>query len=87
MTDHKVSEFVFKKSDHVVTPASKNAVKDTSDLVSVDPLLLLQQFIVVGHDSESWQMCLSMNIVFNLQHHLRQLEPCSNPAKHLKQIH
>ena len=42
MTDHKVSDFVFKKSNHVVTPASTYPVKATSDTVSVNTLLLLQ---------------------------------------------
>ena len=46
MTDHRVSDFVFKKSNHVVAPASKYLVKATSDT-----LLLLQQFIIVGYDS------------------------------------
>ena len=45
MTDHRVTDFVFKKSNHVVAPASKYLVKATSDT------LLLQQFIIVGYDS------------------------------------
>ena len=51
MTDHRVSDFVFKKSNHVVAPASTYPVKATSDTASVNPLLLLQQCIFVGYDS------------------------------------
>ena len=51
MTDHKISDFVFKKSNHVVTPASTYPIKATSDTVSVNPLLLLQQYIFVGYGS------------------------------------
>ena len=50
MTDHRVSDFVFKKSNHFVAPASAYSVKATSDTVSVYPLLLLQQYIFVGYD-------------------------------------
>ena len=50
MTDHRVSDFVFKKSN-VVAPASTYPVKATWDTVSVDLLLLLQQYISVGYDS------------------------------------
>ena len=48
MTDHRVSDFVFKKGNHVVAPASMYPVKATSDTVSVNPLLLLQQYIFIG---------------------------------------
>ena len=48
MTDHKVSDFVTKKSFHAVTLVSKYLVKATSDTVSVGQLLLFQQFITVG---------------------------------------
>ena len=48
MTDHKVSDFVTKKSYHAVTLVSNYPVKATSDTVSVDPLLLIQQLITVG---------------------------------------
>ena len=51
MTDHKVSDFMFKKSNHVVAPASKYPGKATSDTMSVNPLPLLQQYICVGYDS------------------------------------
>ena len=51
MTDHRVSDLVYKKSNHAVAPASKYLVKATSDTVSVNPPLLLQQFIIVGYDS------------------------------------
>ena len=51
MTDHRDSDFMFKKSNHVVAPASKYPVKATSDTVSVNPLPLLQQYICVGYDS------------------------------------
>ena len=50
MTDHRVSDFVFKKSN-VVAPASTYPAKATSDTVSVDLLLLLQQYIFVGYNS------------------------------------
>ena len=42
MTDHNVSDFVFKRSNHFVAPASKYPVKPTSAIVSSKPLLLLQ---------------------------------------------
>ena len=40
MTDHKVSDFVAKKSYHAVTLVPKYPIKATSGTVSVDPLLL-----------------------------------------------
>ena len=49
LADHKVSDFVAKKSYHVVTLMSKYPIKATSDTVSVDPLLLFQQLITVGY--------------------------------------
>ena len=54
MTDHRVSDFVFKKSNHVVAPASTYPVKAPSDTVSVNPLLLLQQYILLGTTAENW---------------------------------
>ena len=42
MTDHNVAEFVFKRSNHFVAPASKYPVKPTSAIMSLNPLLLLQ---------------------------------------------
>ena len=51
MTGHKVSEFVFKRSDHVVTLASKHSIKAPSDTVTIDPLLLFQRFVTAGHNS------------------------------------
>ena len=45
MTAHRVSDFVFKKSNHVVAPASTHPVKATSETMSVNLLLLLQQYI------------------------------------------
>ena len=40
MTDHKVSDFVAKKSYHAVTLVREYPIKATSDTVSVDSLLL-----------------------------------------------
>ena len=51
MTDHRVSDFMFMKSNYNVAHASKYPVKATSDTVSVNPLPLLQQYICVGYDS------------------------------------
>ena len=51
MTDHKVSDFVTKKSYHAVTLVSKYSVKATSYKVSVDPLKLFQQLIT------DWYRC------------------------------
>ena len=51
MAGQKVSDFVFKKSDHVVTLASKHSVKTLSDTVTIDPLLLFQRFITAGYNS------------------------------------
>ena len=51
MTDHRVSDFMFKKSNRAVAPACKYPVKATLDTVSVNPLPLLQQYICVGYDS------------------------------------
>ena len=87
MTDHRVSDFVFKKSNHVGAPAFTHPVKATSETMRVNPLLLLQQYISLGTTAENWYMSLSMSYVFILQHYLRQLEPCYNPANQLKQIH
>ena len=50
MTDHRVSDYEFKKSNHVVAPAFKYLVKATSDTVSVNPRLLLQQCPIVGYN-------------------------------------
>ena len=49
MTDHKVSDFVTKKSHHTVTLVSKYLIKATSDTMSVDPLLLFQQLITAEY--------------------------------------
>ena len=40
MTDHKVSDFVTKKSYHTVTLVAKYPIKTTSDKESVDLFLL-----------------------------------------------
>ena len=48
MTDHKVSDFVTKKSYQAVTLVSKYPAKATSDTARVDPLLLFQQLITAG---------------------------------------
>ena len=69
MTDHRVSDFVFKKSN-VVAPASLYPVKATSDTVSVDLLLLLQQCIFVGYDSRElvdvlkYELCVYYTTLF-----------------------
>ena len=63
MTDHKVSDFVFKKSNH-------NPVMATSDTVSVNSLLLLQQYIFVGYDSRErvdvlkYELCVYPTTLF-----------------------
>ena len=49
MIDHKVSDFVTKKSYHTETLVSKYLIKATSYTVSVDPLLLFQQLITVEY--------------------------------------
>ena len=70
MTDHRVSGFVFKKSNHVVAPASKYPVKASSDTVSVNQLLLLQQCITVGYGSRElvdvlkYELCVYPTTVF-----------------------
>ena len=48
MTDHKVSDFVTKKSYHTVL-VSKYLIMATSDTVSVNPLLVFQQLISVEY--------------------------------------
>ena len=76
MTDHRVSDFVFKKSHHVVAPDSKHFVMALSDRVIVNPLLLLQQCLIVGYDSrEVWAMCLSSNTIWGNWNHaaIRQI--------------
>ena len=84
MTDHRVSDFVLKKSNNVVAPVAKYPIKATSDTVSVDPLLL-QQCIIVGYNSR--ELVDVLNYMFILQHYLRQPELCCNLANHLKRIH
>ena len=70
MTDYRVSDFVFKKSNHVVAPAPKYSVKATSDTVSVNPLLLLQQCIIGGYDSREladvckYELCVKPTTLF-----------------------
>ena len=70
MTDHRVSNFMFKKSNHVVAPASKYPVKATSDTVSVNPFPLLQQYICVGYDSRElvdvlkYELCVYPTTLF-----------------------
>ena len=65
MTDHKVSDVVFKKSNHVVAPT-----KAISDTVSVNPLLLLQQYTFVGYDSRElvdvlkYELCVYPTTLF-----------------------
>ena len=54
MTEHRVSDFVFKKSNHVVEPASMYPVKATSGTVSSNTLQLLQQYILLGTTAENW---------------------------------
>ena len=54
MIDHRLSSFEFKKSNHVVAPASTYPVKAPSDTVSINPLLLLQQYILLGTAAENW---------------------------------
>ena len=70
MTDHRVSDFVFKKTNHVVAPASTYPLKVTSDTVSVNPLLLFQQCIFVGYDSRElvdvlkYELCVYPTTLF-----------------------
>ena len=69
MTDHRVSDFVLKKSN-VVAPASAYPVKATSDTVSVDLLLLLQQYIFVEYNSRElvdvlkYELCVYPTTLF-----------------------
>ena len=66
LTEHKVLDFVTKKS----TLVSKYPVMATSDAVSVDPLLLFQQLITVGYRcAEIWAMCLSSSNIWDYWHH------------------
>ena len=58
MTDHKVSDFVTKKSYQAVTLVSKYPVKVTLDAARVDPLLLFQQLITVGRDVLKYELCV-----------------------------
>ena len=70
MTDHKVSDFMTKKSYHAVTLVSKYPIKATSDTVSVDPLLLFQKLITVGYRSAyGWAMCISSSTIWGYWHH------------------
>ena len=64
MTDHKVSDFVTKKSYHAVTLVSKYLVKATSDTVWVNSAVPAIHYC--------WaQMCLNMSYVFIHQYYLR----------------
>ena len=58
MTDHKVSDFVTKRSYQAVTFVSKYPVKVTLDTARVDPLLLFQQRITVGRDVLKFKLCV-----------------------------
>ena len=70
LADHHVSDFVTKKSYHVVTLVSKYPIKATSDAVSVDPLLLFQQLITVGYRcTKVWAMCLSSSTIWGYWQH------------------
>ena len=70
MTDDRVSDCVFKKSNHVVTPASKHPVNARSDTVSVNQLLQLQQCIIFGYDSRElvdvlkYELCVYPTTLF-----------------------
>ena len=72
MTDHKVSDFVSKKSYHAVTLGPKYLVKATSDTVSVGQLLLFQQLITVGADVLKYELCVYSPVLFEA--------PCCNPS-------
>ena len=72
MTDHKVSDFVTKKSYHAVTLVPKYLVKATSDTVSVGQLLLFQQLITVGADVLKYELCVYSPVLFEA--------PCCNPS-------
>ena len=69
LTDHRVSDFVFKKSNNVVAPVTKYPIKATSDTISVDPLLL-QQCIIVGYsrrelvDVLNYELCVYTATLF-----------------------
>ena len=69
MTDHRVSDFVLKKSN-VVASASAYPIKATSDTVSVDLLLLLQQYIFVEYNSRElvdvlkYELCVYLTTLF-----------------------
>ena len=76
MTDHKVSDFVTKKSYHTVTLVSKYFIKATSDTVSVDPLLLFHQLITVEYRcAYVWAMCLSSSTIWDYWHHAAIQQP------------
>ena len=70
MTDHRISDFMFKKNNHVVAPASTYPVKATSDTMSINPLPLLQQYILVGHGSRElvdvlkYELCVYPTTLF-----------------------
>ena len=49
LADHKFSDFVTKKSYHIVRLVSKYPIKAVSDLVSVNLLVLFQLLITVGY--------------------------------------
>ena len=80
MTDHKVSDFVTKKSYHAVTVVSNYPVKATSDTVSVDPFCCSSNSLLLDTDVLRCELCVIP------QHYLRLLAPCCNPTKHFKHI-
>ena len=73
MTDHKVSDFVTKKSYHAVTVVSNYPVKATSDTVSVDPFCCSSNSLLLDTDVLRCELCVIP------QHYLRLLAPCCNP--------
>ena len=87
MTGQRVSDFVLKWVTTLWHLLASTPIKATSDTVSVNTLLLPQQCIIVGYDNRELVDVLKYKLCYILQHYLRQLEPCYNPANHLKQTH
>ena len=79
MADHKISDFVTKKSCHAVTLVSKYTVKATSDTLSVDPLVLFEQLITVVYKCVTvWAMCSSPNTIWGYWHHVTTQQSISS---------
>ena len=58
ITDHKVSDFVTKKSYHALTLVSKYTVKATSDTMSVEPFCCSSNSLLLDTDVLRCELCV-----------------------------